>query len=366
MTVSMPNIDVSFKQKAASLVDRSERGYAILILRDDTNKEFNYKEYDIITDVKEADYTEENYKYIEDIFTFAPYKTCIVRIDTTTETMSDALNIILQNVKTGWITIADGSEGDFSTLSSWIKTQNNKKKTYKAVVYNVTAAPDEMHVVNFANEKITFSDTERGEKDGKSYCPSLIGIFAKCNVTKGCNYFKCSNLSKVKEVSDRDEALASGKFILINDGSDVRVARGINSLTTTNGTTTTEDMKEIEVVEAMDLMQDDISTTFKEDYLSGGYKNKYDNQILFISAVNGYFKELASDGIDVLDGEFENKSDINVEAQREAWISAGTTEAKDWTDIQVRKNTFKRSLFINANVKVLQSMVDLKFVVNLN
>lgn len=152
-------------------------------------------------------------------------------------------------------------------------------------------------------------------------------------------------------------------FILINDGADVRIARGINSLTTTNGKSATEDMKEIEVVEAMDLMQDDISTTFKEDYLGGGYKNKYDNQILFISAVNGYFKNLAS--IDVLDMEYENKSDINVEAQRAAWIDAGTTEAKDWTDLQVKKNTFKRSLFSKANVKILQSMVDLDFEINL-
>ena len=369
MTVSMPNIDVSFKQKAASLVDRSERGYAILILRDDTNKEFNYKEYDIITDVKEADYTEENYKYIQDIFTFAPYKTCVVRINASesdSQTITDALNIVSQKVKTGWITVGNGKTEDFNTLSSWIKTKvTMEKKTYKAVVYNAIT-PDEKHVVNFVNEYVTFSDRTRGKVGGVHYCPSLIGILAKCNITKGCNYFKCTNLSEVEEVEDRDTALGDGKFILFNDGDDVRIARGINSLTATNGTTTTEDMKEIEVVEAMDLMQDDISTTFKEDYLGGGYKNKYDNQILFISAVNGYFKELAADGIDVLDGEFENKSDINVEAQREAWIAAGTTDAKDWTDIQVRKNTFKRSLFINANVKVLQSMVDLKFVVNLN
>lgn len=363
MTVSMPNIDVSFRQKAASFIERSERGYAILIVKDDTNKEFDYKEYDIITDVKKSDYTTENYKYIMDIFTFAPYKTCVVRIDTTTDTISDALNIILQNVKTGWITIADGSEDDFNKLSSWIKTQNSKKKTYKAVVYNVKVSPDEMHIVNFANEKITFLDTERGEKEGKSYCPSLIGILAKCNVTKGCNYFKCSNLSKVTEVDDRDEALSNGKFILINDGADVRVARGINSLNTTNGINITEDMKEIEVVEAMDLMKDDISTTFKEDYLGGGYKNKYDNQILFISAVNGYFKKLSGT---VLDEEYENKADINVELQRQAWISAGKNEAKDWTDIQVRKNTFKRSLFIGANAKILQSMVDLNFIINLD
>lgn len=364
MTVTMPNIDVSFSQKAASLPERSERGYAILIVKDDTSAMFNYKEYSDITEIdtdKEL-YTEGNLQYLKDIFTFAPYKACVVKIGNTA-TISDALKIVIENVKTGWITMADGETEDFTTLSSWIKSQVANKKTYKAVVYNVTS-PDEKHIVNFVNTKITFSDS-RGEQTGEKYCPSLIGILAKCNITQGCNNFRCTNLSKVSEVDDRNEALGAGKFILINDGADVRIARGINSLTTTNGKSATEDMKEIEVVEAMDLMQDDISTTFKEDYLGGGYKNKYDNQILFISAVNGYFKKLSANGTDVLDEEYENKSDINVEKQREAWIEAGTNEAKDWTDIQVRKNTFKRSLFINANVKILQSMVDLDFAINL-
>ena len=372
MTVKMPDMDVSFRQKANSLVDRSERGYAILILRDDTIKTFDYQEYDLITDVKETDYLADNYQYIKDIFTFAPYKVCVVRIDkTVTEggiipTIADALSIVIENVKTGWITIANGTSTDFETLASWIKSQAaNNKKTYKAVVYNATTSPDEKHVVNFANEYVTFSNTTRGKVTGLDYCPSLIGILAKCNIKSGCNYFKCANLSKVTEVADNNIALAAGKFILINDGNYVRIARGINSLTTTNGTTVTEDMKEIEVVEAMDLMQDDISTTFKDDYLGGGYKNKYDNQILFISAVNGYFKKLAATGTDVLDSEYSNIGDINVEAQRAAWIASGKTEASNWTDLQVRHNTYKRSLFISANVKVLQSMVDLSFVVNL-
>jgi hypothetical protein len=370
MTVTMPNIDVSFSQKASSLVARSERGYAILIVRDDTDKTFDYKEYDIITDVDQANFSTTNYRYIKDIFAFAPYKVCIVRIDKTVAqggtvpTIADALKIVIENIKTGWITIADGTSDDYSTLASWIKSQVAAKKTYKAVVYNVATGPDEKHVVNFVNTNVTFND-DRTDETGEKYCPSLIGILAKCNISRGCNYFECSNLTKVTEVADRNVALGAGKFILINDGPQVKIARGINSLITTNGTTSTEDMKEIEVVEAMDLMQDDISTTFKDDYLGSGYKNKYDNQILFISAVNRYFKNLAATGTDVLDSEYDNRSDIDAEAQRAAWIAAGTTEATNWTDLQVRRNTFKRSLFLKANVKVLQSMVDLNFAINL-
>lgn len=360
MTVSMPTIDVTFKQLAASAAERSERGYAILIIRDDTNKAFNYKEYNLITDVEEEDYTAKNLQYIKDIFSFNPYKVCIVRIDAEGN-LSDALTIIQNNVKTGWITVADGTTEDFTTLASWIKGLASKKKTYKAIVFNLATAPDEKHIVNVEAQKVIFNDDSIGEKEGVTYLPSLIGILASCNINRSATYFVCSNLKRVEEVDDKDAALQTGKFILFNDGDVVRIAQGINSLTTTNGKTLTEDMKFIETVEVMDMIQDDINTVYK-DYI-GSYKNKYNHQVLLISAINGYFTSLADE--DILDEEYENKSDINVEAQRKAWLAVGKAEAKDWNDIQVRKNTFKRKVFLAANVKILGSMTDLDFDINL-
>ena len=144
----------------------------------------------------------------------------------------------------------------------------------------------------------------------------MIGILASCNINRGSTYFICSNLSSVEEPGDdegRSEAIGAGKFILFNDDDVVRVARGINSMTTTDGITKTEDMKFIDIVEAMDLISDDISKVFKETYI-GNYKNNYDNQVLFISAINTYFKELANDY--VLDNNYSNKADVDVEAQR--------------------------------------------------
>ena len=141
--------------------------------------------------------------------------------------------------------------------SSWIKSQEARYKSYKAVVYQAGTAPDSMHIVNFVNETVTFSD-DRGEKSGVYYLPSLLAIFAICNVTRGCTNYLCSNLSFVGEVESNDEAVGAGKFILFNDeDSTVRIGQGINSLTTTDGKTKTEDMKFIETVEAMDLMRDD-------------------------------------------------------------------------------------------------------------
>lgn len=360
MAITMPNIDITFKQKATSLIERSERGIAILILKNDITESVPiYKEYTSITDLStdKALYTEENYKYINDVLSFVINKVIVINEDT----IADSLAKVESYATTGWITIAGGTQEDFTTLNTWVKSENaNKNKTYKCVSYKTTGA-DSMHVVNFVNDKVTFADS-RGEVTGEHYCPSLIGILASCNITRGCTYYKCSNLSKITEVADRNVALGAGNFILINDGDYVRIGQGINSMTTTNGTTLTEDMRFIETVECMDMIEDDIRSTFKTDYL-GNYKNKLDNQMLLISAINGYFKNLAN--TDILDEEYENKAEIDVETQRDAWISTGKAEASTWIDAKVKQMAFKRSVFLNANIKIIGSMTNLAFTINL-
>jgi hypothetical protein len=359
MPVTMPSIDIIFKKLASNIIARSKRGYAILIIRDDTNKTFDYKEYSQLTDVVEADYSAANYQYIKDIFTFNPYKVCIVRIDTTVDTIANAFTVLEGNVKTGWVTIADGSTEDFAALASWSKTKESLKKYYKSVCYKA-ATTDCKHIVNLYNNTVTFKDT-RAAQSGEKYCPSIIGILASCNITRAATNYVCSNLTHVEEVADNNTAVGGGQFILVNDVDEVKVGLGINSLQTTDGTTTTEDMKYIDIVEAMDLIYDDINSAFK-DY-QGLYKNKYDNQILFISAVNSYLKDISDE--DVLDSEYNNIVGINVDAQRAAWVANGTTEASTWDDAKVRISSFKRSVFLLGDIKILGAMENLSLEFNM-
>ena len=194
------------------------------------------------------------------------------------------------------------------------------------------------------------------------YLPNLLGIIASCNVTKGCTNFLCSDLSNVDEVDDIDIAVSEGQLVLTNDIGGVRIVTGINSLTSLNGNTATEDMQYIETVEAMDLIRDDIRTVFKTTY-QGKFRNKYKYQMLFIGAVNQYYSQLANE--DILDDEFDNKAEIDVTEQRSAWLGTGKSETADWDDDKVRRMAFKRSVFISSNIKVLGSMENLKFTVTL-
>lgn len=363
MAVKMPSIEVIFKQLAGTLIERSARSIAILIVKDDTDKSFRYRMYKDATEAEEDKerYTPENLRAIKDVLTFQVSKCYVYRIDATDGILADALKLIQRYIKTGWITIADGTKEEFESLTSWVKARELERKTYKAVVYQVNTT-DCKHLVNFWNEKVTFADGDRGEKEGSAYCPSLIGILASCNIKRGSTYFICSNLSSVQEVEDNDMAVGEGKFILFNDDDKVRVALAINSMTSTDGLNNTEDMKFIDIVETMDLINDDVSKVFKETYL-GNYKNNYDNQILLISSINTYFKELARDYI--LDNNYDNKADVDVEAQRLAWMGVGKTEAEDWEIQTVKNNSFKRTVYLAGDIKILGAMENLKFTITL-
>lgn len=360
MAITLPQINITFQQLAGTLVERSASGTAVLLLEDSTAEDAYvvYKNLSAIETDKEK-YTETNYQYILDCYGYKPTKLLVARYAT------GSVATVLESIKNiagsnCWITLADGKPEDFTALATWIKEQESKKKQYKAIVYKGTALNCK-HIVNFSNEKVTFAD-KRGETTGEKFLPTLLGIIASCNILRGTTYYKCETLTTVTEPEDIDTELGNGKFYLINDGDVVRVGVGINSLTTTNGKTETEDMKYIEVVEAMDLMQVDIFNTFKNEYV-GSYRNKYDNQVLFLSAINGYFEQLAEQ--DVLDPLYENIADVDVETQRKAWIASGKEEAEEWDEQTVKNNAYKNVLFLKGNVKILQSMKDLDFAIDM-
>ena len=86
--------------------------------------------------------------------------------------------------------------------------------------------------------------------------------------------------------------------------------------------------------------------------------------MLFLSALNSsYFRELAQQ--DILDREYHNTAQIDVAAQRAAWVASGKAEAASWDDDTVKSLAFKRTLFFTGNVKIVGSMTDLVFPISL-
>ncbi|MBP2027401.1 hypothetical protein J2Z35_001195 [Acetoanaerobium pronyense] len=358
--IGMPKIDVIFKGLAVSAIQRSAKGIVVLIVKEPT-ADFDFAEYKTVDQIEEDKFTAANVAYIKDVFVGNPSRVIVA-----TQKDAELLSAVLLKVKTkffNWIGLAEGTQQEQDDLATWIKSVNqNEKKVYKTITYNATVT-DDMHIVNFANE--TLKPKNKDEITGEKYIARLLGLFAGLPFTQSATYYIMQDLESVTEPADLETAVNAGKLILFNDEFNyepvVRVARAINSLITV-AQPLTDDMKKITIVEAMDLMQTDISSTFKNFYI-GKYKNVYDNQVLFLSAINSYFRQLALESI--LDQNFANLSDINVEKQRLAWLGIGKTEAETWTDLQVKINTFRSNLLLAGKVKILDAMEDLDFTINM-
>ena len=387
MAIGLPKVDVIFKGLANTAVVRSGRGIACLIIKDNTGmdtlelkakkeslvNEENLrvksvitedkilKQYKGFTEVESTDYTEENYKIIEDVFLTEINKLYVIKIPND-KTFEDVKPFIKKDIN--WIAYIGETREEQKKLADFVKLENkSRSKRLKAICYNLQEAEaDDMHIVNFVNASVIKADGK--SLVGYKYLGRLLGVLAGCRMDMSVTYNILSDLNSVEQIGDTDainEAIGKGKFVLINDDDGVRIARGINSLQK-NDKEHTEDMKYITIVEAMDLIYEDIINTFKQVYL-GRFKNSYDNQVLFISAINSYFRDLARE--EILDPNYNNISFVDIEKQRETWIENGKLEATNWTDIQVKDNTFRTNVYLQANVKFLNAMEDLLFIVNM-
>lgn len=359
MAIGMPNIDITFSKLAASIIQRSALGIVALIVSDSTQGTSPLvTEYKSVLSVEENKFTAANVKYIKDVLTGGASKVIVASVPTTsTSVVSDAITAIGSR-KYNWIGLAAGASDDQSDLSAYVKEQETAKKSIKAVVFDVTA-PDCQHVVNFTNASVAYADgtTATGEK----FVARLLGLLAGLPLTQSATYYSFADLASVVEPSDLDAAINAGEFILFNDEGTVRVARAVNSLTTTSSALS-EDFKKILIVSSIDQIREDISNVFKNDYLRK-YKNRYDNQVLLISAIQGYFSTLATD--EILDSAFTNIVQVDVETQRNAWVASGKTEAKNWDDQTVKNMSFGDKVFLAANIKIPDAMEGFSFAVQL-
>lgn len=351
MVLGLPQINIEFYGKAVSAVARSARGIVALILKDDKPT----VKSQVITSIDElvaTDWTEDNLKYIKQTLKGVPSKIIVEVIAADSTDFTEGLKR-LANKRFNYLAIPSITTAQTEEVATWIKEKRKNKKSFKSVLPNTKA--DCEGVINF---------TANGIKVGEDiyttaeYTARIAGILAGLPFTRSSTYYVLDEIDEIIEPVDPDAAIDNGELILINDGESIKIGRGVNSLVTTT-TTKTEDFKSIRVMEVMDMIQDDIRITFNDHY-TGKVNNIYDNQVLFITSVNSYFKGLATFPNEILDPNATNKADINVTAQRLAWEAIGT-DTSTWDDQVVKKTSFKKNVFLAGKIKIVDTMEDLDF-----
>lgn len=377
-----PSIEISFIEKATSAITRGERGIVMLWVKDAlptlaSNPVTVVSESDIPEGL--SDTTVEQVKLAMIGYTNAPKKVLVYCMGIAEDAESDAVETgykkamaAAETIRFDYLAVPTvETDGKGEDLASWVKIMREKrKKKIKAVLPNVAA--DNEGIINFTTEKSIRAETVTG-KDGEKtivdtvytaeqYCARIAGLIAGTPMTISCTYAPLQELSDCTRLTDNDTPVDKGEFIIFYDGEKVKAVRGVNSFVTTiDGKG--ESFKKIKIVEAMDMINDDIVKAAQDSYL-GKYANTYSNKCLLITAISSYFAQLKRD--DIISS---YSVGLDAEAVRiylkgkglQATLDDGTIkEVDDCSDKEIITADTGANVFLTGNVKILDAMEDIK------
>ena len=343
-----PEISVIFKTLATTAIQRSALGILCIILKDETQTE-KVVTIKTIDDLDEKKWEAKSIKLIKlAMQTYSPNK-IIVRVQGSSEQMADCLKDI-KNRKINWLACPTASQEEDTTVVTWVKQVFGTTTISKTVKYVSSFADKSDHVaiVELAN-KGTYK-SKIGDFTAQEYTVAVAGMLCGLPLNRSADNLIMQDLIQVDEVE-----AALGKFSLYNDDGAVRVNMAVNSKTTFDSTWKA-DTRFIKIVEGMCIVCDDIRDTFK-NYWQGIYINDYDNKMNFCSNVNKvYFKELQPN---VLNADYDNKIEIDLEAQKKAIVLDGRYDPNDMSELEILKFGTGADVYLSGDVMFANTMVNL-------
>lgn len=373
----LPQVLIDFKTKGVTAIKRSARGIVVMILKNETENTIKNYVINDVADIPEKGLTDENVDYIKKCLLGTPLRILVYTLPLDTvevtagegeeapdrQTQADVLKLI-DGIKWNWLCAPTSTVQEQQDLASWIKSERqNKRKTFKAVLANQAA--DNEGVVNFTSSgiKVASGTDEDGNVTYKAYTAleytaRICGILAGLALDRSATYFKLTEVAEVDPVPEIDDHIDKGEMVLFDeqDGDGVKIARACNSLTTFT-TDKGEDFRYIKIVEAVDMITDDIRDTFKK-YYTGKVINDYDHKMLFIAAILVYFDEIKGN---VLDRDGNNTVDIDEQYQRNyAKLKGEDVEKMD--AMTIRKYNTGTNVVLAGSIKPVNAMEDLKIV----
>lgn len=347
--LTSPRVTVSFTELGISAITRGDKGTVAVIVRDAAALDpFT------LTQSTQTPTTlgKENQDYIKRTFLgyVTPPKKVIVYVMGTDGTISDALDYMAAQVFDYIVGPADCTKEEAAEVASWVKSQRlNNGAKYKTVLPNHKA--DNYAIVNFTGDGMTDGATVWATA---AYCSRIAGLLAGTPMKISATYAPLPELSDCARLTkeESDEAVGAGELALRWDGRKVKLDRAVTSLVTTSqGMLDT--FKKIKIVEIMDLIRTDITATAEDEYV-GKYANSYDNKMLLVAAIRGYFMGLEQSGL-VQPG---YTVDIDVDAQEQYLVSKGVN-VEDMTEQQLREADTGSHVFLKATCKILDAIEDI-------
>jgi hypothetical protein len=346
--VGLPQVNIIFKELAASAIQRGERGIVALLLKDTDG----LGTYEIlsVTDIPSA-LSDANKKQIELALIGgmnAPLKV-IVRVGNEADWTAGLA--WLETVKFDYLAIPDIQTVDLSSITTWVGNQRQNGKMIKAVLPNHSA--DKEYIINFTTDDIEVDGTVYTTAQ---YCSRIAGLIAGTPLTIATTFQPLPEVDSVQSYtkSELDTAITNGEFVIYHDGEKVKVARGVNSFVTTTADKG-ESFKKIKIVDILDMYYSDITKTIADKYI-GKYPNSYDNKVLLLTAIQAYHRQLE---IDQLLDVGKNSVSIDVEAQSNFLMGKGI-DVSTMSEQEIKEANTDDKVFIASKIKVLDAMEDIE------
>lgn len=359
--IGLPTLTIAFEAAAQQVANRAKSGVAAVFVRD-AQKQGVYtliSESQIPSELGEANKTHIKTAFIGSD-RGAPSKVVLVVIGTETGDTT-ALEGGLKRIEAYQIDYLAGpldvTDDELTKLTDWVKAQRERYRTVKLVRPYKTAGSDHMGIIDL---------DESGMKDAAgavtagAFCARLAGILAGIPMGMSATYAAVPELTAVTERTTEEQTAAvnAGKLILIHDGLQAKIARGVNSLTTIPKEGK-KDWCKIKIVEGMDLITYYLRTTIETSYL-GRYPNTYDNKQLLVAAVLDYLQYLERSGV-LNPG--ESYAEIDYDRQL-AWLNANGVDTADMTVQEVLEYQTGSWVFLRCGGRLVDAMEDFEVLFN--
>ena len=381
----LPQVIIDFRTKSTTAIARSARGIGVMILNNESTNVSKFYKISDSTDIPDEGLTAKNVDLIKKALLGIPLRILVYTLpmadvtpgEGTLLNQADVLKK-LHNIKWNYICHPTGTAQDQEDLAVWVKKERNiKRKTFKAVVANFDA--DDKGVINFTTDnircvnpaytdalqvadgdrkKVSSSIAEYLTYTSTEYTARIMGILAGLALDRSATYYELNEVYDCETYEDIDDCISKGQLCLIDemDGNGVKIARACNSLHTFT-TDVGQDFRYIKIIEAVDMITDDIRDTFKNSYV-GKVINDYNHKMLFIAAILVYFRTLKGNVLDDSPTAI-NTVDIDEAAQKDYAILHGDDVSK-MTVQQIREYNTGTQVLLTGRITPVNAMEDLR------
>lgn len=343
--MGLPIIDISFKQLAKSAVIRSQRGIVALILKDTDKASLTvFDEGDIPSDLTEA-----NQGLIKDVLKGSPNKIELYVLGSDSE-ISEALTYF-EGVEFNLMCMPSAETSDVTAIKTFIKKMNDVVK-YKCDAILANEKADSEAIINYTAKNIVVG----GESvTTANHSARIAGLIEGTPLNQSVTFATLSDVDAIENLTKEqaDARINNGELILVREMGKVRVARGVNSLTTLTDTKGNAFQK-IKLRKTLNLIHNDLRRVIVEKYI-GKIPNNYDNKCVLITEIKNYLDELSSEQLI----EKVNEVGIDLIAQKK-WLKDNTNlDINAMTEQEIKEANTQSNVFLAISLKVVDAMEDI-------